>query len=193
MPVSRAAAPLTLCLVLACATPGAGPAPASAGAGSAGLTANRAHGADFYVTQDGAFAPAAVVDGTLVFQLKARPFQIGTNSRQMNICLTQVPAPEIRTDPKGFKASCLSGAMQAAIEPDGAELFVYGGRKWSDGNTVLQPGGFRRAEPLPGYAHAYQVDGLAFVEEEKLTLAAFRGTLHGHVVVYRQPERRPRT
>lgn len=185
MPVSRAAAPLALCLALACATPG------GAGPGSGGLTVNRERGADFYVAQDGAFVPAAVVEGTLVFQLKARPFQIGTSSHQMNVCLTQVPAPEIRSDPKGFKASCLSGPMQAATEPDGAELFVYGGRKWSDGNTALQPGSFRRAEPLPGYAHAYQVNGLIFVEDDKLSLASFRGTLHGHVVVYRQSERRP--
>lgn len=182
---ARRAAALALCLVLPPA------APAADGPGPAGLTANREGGADFYLAQDGAMVPSAVVDGAIVFQLKARPFQIGTNSHQMNICLTQVPAPEVRSDPKGNKVSCLAGPMQAATEPDGAELFVYGGTKWSDGNSVLQPGSFRRAEPLPGYAHAYQVEALYFVTDEKLTLAAFRGTLHGHVVVYRQPERRP--
>jgi hypothetical protein len=43
--------------------------------------------------------------------------------------------PEISTDPKGFKASRLSGPMAGGREPNSDMLLVYSGQKWSDGNT----------------------------------------------------------
>lgn len=156
------------------------------------LVVNAEGGGDLYVAQDGAFAPASYLDGAIVIRLKNRPFQIGTRVQQMNICLNQQPAPEMRTDPRGFKASCLSGPMQGAMEPNSNELLVFSGKTWSDGNTVLMDGATRKAPPLPGYARAYQIDDLVFVADSGMNLARFRGTLHGYVVVYRERTRRNR-
>ena len=153
------------------------------------LTVNRAEGGDLYVAQDGAMVPFAEKDGVLVFQLASRPFQLGTTSHQVNLCLSEVPAPEIRYDPQGFKASCLSGPMQAAREPSAANLVVYPGTRWSDGNVVLQEGSQLAAKPLPGYPRAYQVNALSFVDRKEAELSTFRGTIHGWVVVYHQAER----
>ncbi len=156
------------------------------------LVVNVERGSDFYVAQDGAFAPATLKDGALFMRLRNRPFQIGTNSHQLNICLTQEPAPEIRADPAGHKASCLSGPMQGAMEANSNALLVYSGRAWSDGNTALQDGSTRKAEPLAGYARAYQIDELLFVDQPGMDLARFRGTLFGYIVVYKQDIRRNR-
>lgn len=153
------------------------------------LTVNRPDGGDLYVAQDGTMVPFIEKDGVLVFQLANHPFQIGTSSHQVNLCLSEVPAPEVRYDPQGFKASCLSGPMQAAREPKAANLVVYPGTRWSDGNVVLQEGSQLAAQPLPGYPRAYQVDALTFVDRKEADLANFQGTIHGWVVVYHQPER----
>lgn len=156
------------------------------------LVVQTAGGGDLYVAQDGALVPHVQRDGVLVFQLANRPFEIGTGSHQVNLCLTEVPAPELRIDPAGNKASCLSGPMQAAREAGSAELYVYSGKKWSDGNVVLQEGAHRAATPLPGWSRAYQVTSLVFVDHEGAGLATFRGTLHGWVAVYHGSERRNR-
>lgn len=156
------------------------------------LVVNAEGRGDFYVAQDGAFAPVSFTDGAIIIRLKNRPFQIGTSVAQMNICLTQQPAPEIRTDPGGYKASCLSGPLQAAMEPNSNALFVYSGKSWSDGNTALMDDTLRKATPLPGYARAYQIDELLFVDQPGMNLARFRGTLHGYIVVYREHIRRNR-
>lgn len=153
------------------------------------LTVNRAEGGDLYVAQDGAMVPFAEKDGVLVFRLASRPFQLGTTSHQVNLCLSELPAPEIRYDPQGFKASCLSGPMQAAREPNAANLVVYPGTRWSDGNVVLQEGSQLSAKPLPGYSRAYQVNALSFLDRKEADLATFQGTIHGWVVVYHQAER----
>jgi hypothetical protein len=183
---------VALAALSACATaggPGGGPAAVEP---YGPLTVNQKSGGDFYVTQDGAFAPATVKDGAILIQLRNRPFQIGTSSHQLNICLTLEPAPEVRSDPQGHEASCLSGPMQGALEPNSAELLVYGGKKWSDGNTVLQDGTGRRTQPLAGYARAYQIDELLFTTQPKMNLASFRGTLYGWIVVYKEHVRRNR-
>jgi len=153
------------------------------------LTVNRAGGGDLYVAQDGAMVPFAERDGVLVFQLASRPFQVGTSSHQVNLCLSEAPAPEVRYDPQGFKASCLSGPMQAAREANAANLVVHSGTRWSDGNVVLQEGSQLAAKPLPGYPRAYQVNALVFTDRKEADLAAFQGTIHGWVVVYHQAER----
>lgn len=154
------------------------------------LAVNRPEGADFYVAQDGAFVPVEVTAEALTFRLANRPFQIGTNSPQLNVCLTLAPAPEVRADPGGFRASCLSFAMQGAVERNADYLLVYTGTEWSDGNTALQAGHNQAATPLPGYAHAYQIANLLAPASPGVSLSRFRGTLHGYLAVHRGPQLR---
>ncbi len=149
------------------------------------LTFN-SEGADFYVAQDGKFAPASVVDGTIEIHLRPGSFQIGYNGEQMNICLAQSPFPEVKTDPKGYKASCLSGPFSGAREPNSDALLVYGGHKWSDGNTELSDTTSMKATPMKGFRFAYQVNQLYFVEARDMTLSSFKGMLYGYIVVYKQ-------
>ena len=152
------------------------------------LTFNR-EGADFYVAQDGSFTPASVVDGSIVIHLHPRSFQIGYNGEQMNLCLAQSSFPEIRPDPHGYKASCLSGPFSGAREPDSDVLLVYGGHKWSDGNTEFSDETSMKATPMKGFQFAYRVNQLLFVEARDIALSTFKGTLYGYIVVYKQHER----
>lgn len=164
-----------------------------AGAGGYGpLKVNLDAGADFYVAQDGALVPVEVTPEAITIRLANRPFEIGTNAEQMNLCLTQVPAPEIQADPQGNRASCLAGPFQAAKDPDSAELFVFSGKSWSDGNNLFQEGAHRSATPRAGYARAYQVKDLLFIDARNTKFATFSGTLYGYIVVYREHVRRSR-
>ena len=152
------------------------------------LTFN-SEGADFYVTQDGKFAPASVVDGTIVIHLHPQSFQIGYNGEQLNVCLAQSTFPEVSADPSGYRASCLSGPFTGAREPNSDTLLVYGGHKWSDGNTELSDATSMKATPMKGFQFAYQVNQLQFIEAHDMTLGRFKGTLYGYIVVYKQHER----
>jgi len=182
MPIRRLPAALLLAgaLLSACAT-----VPDEAGLPYGPLRVNQAGGGDLYLAQDGALVPVEVTAEALTFRLKNRPFQIGTSSPQLNVCLTLAPAPEVRADPGGFRASCLSFAMQGAVERDADYLLVYSGTEWSDGNTALQAGHNRAAAPLPGYAHAYQIGNLLCPASPGVSLSRFRGTLHGYVAVHK--------
>jgi hypothetical protein len=180
-----AAALLLGALLSACAT-----VPDDAALPYGPLRVNQPEGADFYVAQDGAFVPVEVTAEALVFRLQNRPFQVGTNSPQLNVCLTLAPAPEVRTEPGGFRASCLSFAMQGAVERDADYLLVYPGTEWSDGNTALQAGHNKAAKPLPGYANAYQVANLLCPASPGVSLSRFRGTLHGYIAVHKGPKLR---
>jgi len=153
------------------------------------LTFNNQKGADFYIARSDKFAEACVVEGTVEFHLKNSPIQIGHNGRQMNICLARVPFDEVRADPQGYKASCLSGAMAGSTAVNNDLLLVYSGKKWRDGNTELSDAGSRKVTPLPGYKFAYQINDLLFVGENGLDFTDFRGTLHGYLAVYKQHER----
>lgn len=155
------------------------------------LTFNRA-GADFYFSQDGKFAPAALTDGMIEIHLHPRSFQIGYNGEQMNICLAQVPFPEVRTDPTGYRASCLSGAMSGARAPNSDALLVYSGKEWSDGNSALMDATSLKAAPMKGFKIAYQVNRLQFVANPTMSLSGYKGTLYGYIIVYVQPERNNR-
>lgn len=152
------------------------------------LTFNR-EGADFYFAQDGKFAPALVTGGIIEIHLHPRSFQIGYNGEQMNICLAPVPFPEIRTDPSGYRASCLAGPMSGARAPHSDALLVYSGNKWSDGNSTLTDATSLKAVPMKGFKFAYQVNQLQFVTDPAMTLSSYQGTLYGYLVVYTQPER----
>ena len=172
---------------------------ASSGGGSAKpavepygpLTFNRA-GADFYFSQAGKFTRAELDAGVVVIHLANAPFQLGYTGRQLNLALAQTPISEISTDPKGFKASRLSGPMAGGREPNSDELLVYSGREWSDGNTEFSDNTSRKATPMPGFQYAYQVNKIAFLADDKLSLNNFKGTLHGYIVVYKQHERKNR-
>jgi TPR repeat protein len=146
-------------------------------------------GADFYVAQDGNLVPASVVDGTIVIHLHRRSFQIGYNGEQMNVCLAQSPFPEVQADPRGYKASCLSGPLSGARDPNSDALLVYGGHKWNDGNTELSDATSMKASPMKGFRFAYQISELMFVEARDITLDRFSGTLYGYIIVYKQHER----
>jgi len=152
------------------------------------LTFN-SEGADFYVVQDGKFAPASVSGGTIEIHLHASSFQIGYNGEQMNVCLAQSPFPEMRADPSGYKASCLSGPFTGAREPNSDVLLVYGGHKWNDGNTELSDATSMKATAMKGFRSAYQVNQLQFVEARDMTLSHFKGTLYGYIAVYKQHAR----
>ena len=154
-----------------------------------GPLAFNSEGADFYIAQNGKFAPAAVSDGTIEIHLHPSAFQIGYNGEQLNLCLAQSPFPEIQADPKGFKASCLSGPFTGAREPNSDSLLVYGGRKWSDGNNELSDETSMKATPMKGFRFAYQVNQLFFLEARDKTLSGFKGTLYGYIAVYKQPAR----
>jgi hypothetical protein len=156
------------------------------------LTFNGA-GTDFYFAQAGQFARTELgSDGVIEVKLSNAPFQIGYNGRQLNLALAQTQILEISTDPKGFKASRLSGPLTGGREMDSAALLVYSGKEWSDGNTEFSDSTSRKASPMPGFQFAYQIDELAFVADETLTLGNFKGVLYGFIVVYKQPERRNR-
>ena len=149
------------------------------------LSFNVAGGGDFYFAQDGHFVPAHLGQGAIEIDLKPASFQIGYNGEQLNICLTQIPGPEIRTDPSGYKASCLAGPMSGAHYA--GTMLVYSGTKWSDGNTEFADDQTsKKATPLSGYRAAYEVDDLVFAAAPDLNLANFRGTLYGYIVVYKQ-------
>lgn len=104
------------------------------------------------------------------------------------ICLSEVWAPEVQADPKGYKASCLSGAKAGARPPHSDALLVYSGKLWSDGSTTLADETSLATRPLEGYAHAWQIDELLFVQPGK-NLATVHGTLFGYIVVYHHHER----
>lgn len=152
------------------------------------LTFN-SEGADFYVAQDGKFAPASVSNGTIAIHLHSSSFQIGYNGEQMNVCLAQSPFPEIKADPSGYKASCLSGALTGARDPNSDALLVYGGHKWNDGNTEFSDATSMKTIPMRGFRFAYQVNQLQFVEARDMTLSRFKGMLYGYIAVYKQHAR----
>lgn len=153
------------------------------------LTFNRA-GADFYFAQSGKFAPTELgQDGVIEVQLSNASFQLGYNGRQLNLALAQAPISEISTDPKGFKASRLSGPMAGGRERNSDVLLVYSGKEWSDGNTEFSDSTTMRAAPLPGYQYAYQINKLDFLADKQLSLGSFKGVLYGFIVVYKQAER----
>ena len=154
------------------------------------LVFNRAGSGDFYVAQDGRFVPAEFSDGAIQIHLRSAPFQIGYNGEQLNICLGEVNFPEVRPDPKGYKASCLSGPFTGARPPHSAALLVYSGSKWSDGNTELSDKTSLAAKPMKGYRAAYQINSLHFISTPEFKLGQFKGTLYGYLVVYREHERR---
>lgn len=159
--------------------------PSATNPGYGPLSFNVDGGGDFYFAQDGQFAPAHLNQGAIEIDLKPSTFQIGYNGEQLNICLTQVPGPEIKTDPSGYKASCLAGPMSGAHYA--GTMLVYSGTKWSDGNTQFADDqASKKATPLPGYRVAYQVDDLVFAAAPDLNLKNFRGTLYGYIVVYKQ-------
>lgn len=179
---------LMLGLLAACSAPGPGPAPGAL-PGYGPLSFNRA-GADFYIAQGGRFVPAALAaDGAIEFRLRSAPFQLGYNGLQANLALAQVPITEISTDPKGFKASRLSGPLAGAREPHSDTLIVYTGTEWSDGNTAFSDETSLKAQPLPGFQLAYQVNRLSFIGDASATLERARGVLHGYIVVYKQAQR----
>lgn len=153
------------------------------------LAYNR-EGSDFYIAQNGKFAPASVFDGAIEIHLHPSSFQIGYNGEQMNVCLAQSPFPEIRADPSGYKASCLSGPLTGAREPHSDAVLVYGGHKWSDGNTELSDATSMKAIPMEGFRSAYQVNRLQFVEARDMNLSHFKGTLYGYIVVHKQQHER---
>jgi len=187
MPLRPPSAALLLAgaVLSACAT-----LPDEAGLPYGPLSVNREGGGDLYVAQDGALAPVEVTAEAITVRLKNRPFQIGTSSPQVNVCLTLVPAPEVRADPGGFRASCLSFAMQGATERNADYLLVFPGTEWNDGNTGLQAGQSLAAEPRPGYAHAYQIGNLLCPSSPGVSLSRFRGTLYGYVAVHKGPRLR---
>jgi hypothetical protein len=154
------------------------------------LIFNRSDGGDFYVAQDGRFVPAELRGGTIEIRLRSAPFQIGYNGEQLNICLAQVEFPEVRADPKGYRASCLSGPSTGARPPGSDALLVYSGTTWSDGNTELSDATSLKAPPIKGYRAAYQINSLLFVSSPELKFGQFKGVLYGYLVVYRQHERR---
>jgi hypothetical protein len=182
---------IALCAVVAgCAASGTSAKPTSDGYGP--LTANRS-GADFYFSQGGQFAHAELAkDGVIEIHLKNAPFQLGHIGSQLNLALAQAPISEISTDPKGYKASRLSGPMAGGRKENSDELLVYGGKEWSDGNTEFSDKTSLKASPMPGFRYAYQVNHLAFLADERLTLNNFKGTLYGFIVVYKQAERKNR-
>jgi hypothetical protein len=153
------------------------------------LTFNSSDGADFYVAQNGKFAPASISNGTIEIHLQPGSFQIGYNGEQLNMCLAQSPFAEVRADPHGYKASCLSGAMTGAREANSDGLLVYSGKKWSDGNTNLSDETSMKAAPIKGYRFAYQVNKLEFVGGEDMPVSRFKGTLYGYIAVYKQDVR----
>lgn len=172
----------------ACSAPG--PTSANSSRSEYGpLTFNRA-GADFYFSQDGTFSRANLDnDGIVEIHLKNAPFQLGYNGRQANIALAQVPISEISTDPKGFKASRLSGPMAGGREPNSDVLLVYGGKSWSDGNTDFSDDTSMKAEAMPGFQHAYQINRLEFIDDKGAALETVKGPLQGYIVVFKQSER----
>lgn len=172
----------------ACSSPGP-TAGARSSNGYGPLTFNRP-GADFYFAQDGQFAHAEIADdGAVEIHLRSAPFQIGYNGRLANLALAQVPISEIATDPKGFKASRLSGPMAGGREPNSDLLLVYTGRGWSDGNTEFSDDTSMKAEPMSGFQHAYYINKILFVDDQPKTLEATKGPLFGYIVVYKRPER----
>jgi hypothetical protein len=180
---------ILLCsVVAACTAPG--PTTAMRPASNYGPLTFGHSGADLYFSQDGKFAQAGLGnDGAIEVRLRNAPFQLGYNGRQANIALAQVPISEISTDPKGYRASRLSGPMAGGREPNSDALLVYGGKVWSDGNTEFSDDTSMKAEPMPGFQHAYQVNRIIFIEDPKMTLGTVKGTLHGYIVVYKQRER----
>jgi hypothetical protein len=154
------------------------------------LAFNRTGGGDFYVAQNRSFVPAEFRDGAIEVHLHSAPFQIGYNGEQLNICLAEVIFPEVRPDPKGYKASCLSGPFTGARPPHSAALLVYSGKKWSDGNTEFSDATSLAARPIKGYRAAYQINSLHFISSPEFKLGQFKGTLYGYLAVYRVHERR---
>ena len=154
------------------------------------LVFNRAGSGDFYFAQNGQFVPAEFGNGAIQIHLRSASFQIGYNGEQLNICLGEVDFPEIRPDPKGHEASCLSGPFTGARPPHSAALLVYSGSKWSDGNTELSDNTSLVAKPMKGYRAAYQINSLHFISTPEFRLGQFKGTLYGYLAVYREHERR---
>ena len=154
------------------------------------LVFNRAGSGDFYVAQNSRFVPAEFRDGAVQIHLRSASFQIGYNGEQLNICLAEVNFPEVRPDPKGNKASCLSRPFTGARPPNSAALLVYSGSKWSDGNTEFSETTSLVAKPMKGYRAAYQINSLHFISTPEFKLGQFKGTLYGYLVVYREHERR---
>ena len=154
------------------------------------LVFNRTGGGDFYIAQKGRFVPAEFHECAIEIHLHSAPFQIGYNGEQLNICLAEVDFPEVRTDPKGFRASCLSGPLTGARPPHSAALLVYSGKKWNDGNTELSDATSLVAKPMKGYRAAYQINSMLFISTPGFKLGQFKGTLYGYLAVYREHERR---
>jgi len=155
------------------------------------LSVNLPQGGDLYFSQNGQFAPALIVDGTVVVHLKHAPFQIGSNAAKVNLCLSTTVAPEIQADPSGYKDSCLSDAKSGARFPNSDALIVYSGKLWSDGNSSLQPSTSKVATPAPGYRYGYAINDLTFVGHRDLNLSSARGTLYGFIGVFHQSQLTP--
>ena len=154
------------------------------------LAFNVKTGGDFYISQDGRFVKAELVDGVIRFHLKNKPFQIGANVEETNIALTLKQEDEITVDGHGYSASRLSAPMTAAAYPNGDVLYVYGGENWSDGNNLLREGRSRTGVPLYQYKHAFEIRTLSFYHRDDLAFEHFKGKLYGFICVYREPVRR---
>jgi hypothetical protein len=158
-------------------------------AGYGPLTINLPRGADFYFAQNGEFARAEVRGDVIVVHLHNAAFQIGSNSSEIRLCLTEARAPEIKKDPQGFEASCLAGPMTGGRVPKSDTLFVYTGTSWSDGNNLLSADTNLAAAPQPRYRHGFQVNELEFESQADMNLSRFRGTLFGYIQVVKHPRR----
>ena len=153
------------------------------------LVVNTPEKADFIIIQDGQFVDSKIRANKIIFYLKNRPFQIGSNFQHLNIALSMKETSEISTDPKGVKASHLSDAFTVATEPDSENLIVYSGEKWSDGNNGLLSGAHKQVDPFPNYRYLYQVSALTFIDHGDMTLENFKGTIYGFICVYKEPVR----
>lgn len=140
---------------------------------------------DFYVAQDGRFAPIREAeDGVLEVRLKNRPFELGHNREELAIALAEIPVAEVTYDPMLRPQSRLAPPRTGAREPESTELLVYSGTQWSDGNTNFSDESPRPAAPMPGFSKAYSVTALFFVSDRTERLATFKGTLHGFLALH---------
>lgn len=148
------------------------------------LTFNEASG-DFYVAQDGRFAPIrAAEDGVLEIRLKNRPFELGHNGQELAIALAEIPVAEVTYDPMLRPQSRLAPPRTGAREAGSTALLIYSGTRWSDGNTNFSDESPRPAAPMPGFSKAYSVTELFFVSSRTERLATFKGTLHGFLALH---------
>jgi hypothetical protein len=79
--------------------------------------------------------------------------------------------------------------MSGGREENSDSLFVYSGTEWSDGNVEFSDQTSMKANSMPGFQHAYQINKLEFLKDSSLSLGSFKGVLYGYIVVYKQPKR----